>query len=377
MAEYTNEEIAAVVGIDPVTLAALVVAGSNLFDFLFGGNHAGSCGAFRDQYFDVKNTLTPSLDEAARLWSRAGITHDPLPTSIMADIGPLLGQAINLADSQFDDYKGRNLLGQTMFASRLHLLLFSRWISSTLFGTAQWSQMQVDVAQEWTRFLDQQRISMNQRLTTVEQSIGQIPSLTQRIQTLEKDSQIVYDWLYGISFSELPAIRSRLTSLEQNLFGIINPKVQNLEAAVGQLIGQQIPEIEALLQQMRTDIFFLKTPLPVQETLVQHGNRLAQLEKQKVQTVLPALQGLQDITVELATDLDVNVHPTLAIHNQQMVNIFTDLDVVVRKTVYPLHEQVPSWPRRVQPEEPTDLDGFFFRLPVEAIPVRDFVVQSA
>ncbi len=188
--------------IDPITLAAIFAGVDNLVDFLFGSGHAGSCGAFRDLYFETIDKIQPKVDYYRQIFEEH--RNDPY-----FDFRPIITEALGFVisllkqvDDLFDRYKGRNLLGTVMFVSRLSEYLHRELVLYVIYTITYWlragiGQLNFDIQEAWKKILkhDQDLKDVNQGLKDLSKKVddidkyvnSNIPALWKSLGNLVKD----------------------------------------------------------------------------------------------------------------------------------------------------------------------------------------------
>jgi hypothetical protein len=447
---------------------ALIAGAITLFEWLFGGGHAGSCGAFRDAFFNMKAKYDPIFDQTDRLWFVETGNFNPIPTLTLATMSDAMAALINSEDAGFDMYKGENLLGQTMFASRTHWYLYRRWIGAAIFGIAQWTEYRVqDIYTGLTNVTnrlvnyDTAIRNLSSSINSLTAQVADLPSLRSSLAQANANIGVILNthipFIYAnlknlwdnVNYTAqvaLPTLGTRLIKLEQFVSGNITPAITalqnqqlvftneftdiytirlpglsanlnwlntiyatvtlpNLQALrafqyqitqswqqvvlpglqtliqgqqrlTTQLQSQIVPQLQALQQeadqtrntvvqqilpkiaQEQQDITNLQVleipkiwqgitdiqrtldqvdqPLPVQPTFRDIYQHITQIERQKVQTILPAIQGLQSMVNSILTLFNTYVVPQLNLAYQQMYivlyiyfpNVFTQLTTI-------------------------------------------------
>lgn len=352
----------------PPPIDGLIAATQSIWDFLFGAGHAGSCGIFRDQYFQVKGVVDPILDQAVSAFTRGTINWNPIPTAVMAVMGPSMTAVIDVADSQFDKFKGKNLLGQTMFASRIHLLLFKRWVGAMCWGTAEWAEQRVGelsttTANLWT---DSAKIwadlgGIHGQLTSLGGNIGQIPAILSRMGSAEAQ-------IGQIRNSDIPALSGRIQGLSDFLYNNLTPQVARQGQQLIDILTNGLPSIRSQLNtlQQTTDGFksTYATKAELESVRQQMLNccqaaqgQTAQLQQQ-INTILGRL-GVNEANIGAALNQIQSLRqlvPTLATQQQiaalqgqinwtvQTLNIMTPVSLFypLRDRVLQIERQLPA-----------------------------------
>lgn len=298
---------------------------ADLWNFLFGSGHAGSCGAFRDQYFYIHGLLAPVWPAAANDFNFGALNWDPIPTQVMADMGQVLSPVLQVADAQFDAYKGRNLLGQTMFASRTHLLLFREWAALAIFGTAQWAQFRINNHNQWLVNHEFALINHQQQIDQIKASVGQQGNVQQQFTRINETLGTVIQRLDTIEFQSLPTVITLANSISQRVsvleaLGLsqLAQRVTTLEqtrATIVQLDAQrfqlhsQITQVQQLMLTATGDLWqaLNSWALGMQQITVVQSSQIASLidsvniqagiERTLIQQVGDALRGVSDLNV--------------------------------------------------------------------------------
>jgi uncharacterized protein Yka (UPF0111/DUF47 family) len=104
--------------LDPGTIAAILGLIGNLLDSLFGSGHAGSCGVFRKAALDFINKMAPSAQQLHDIVNTLASNPTEPPEKWLQPFYDAMLAAYQTIDSGFDEFKGSNLLGQTMYAVR-------------------------------------------------------------------------------------------------------------------------------------------------------------------------------------------------------------------------------------------------------------------
>lgn len=323
-------------GLPPGTIEGLIQVGTALFDFLFGGGHAGSCGSFRDQFFQVKNTLDPAMDKVQDLYGQAAIKNNTTPTAIMSIAGPTILPAIDVADQQFDKFKGSNLLGQTMFASRIHLYLFKRWAGNQMFGNQQWCEYRLkelftSLGNNWTNL-----IQHSKTLETHTLQISDLQKLTPRVKTLETAMAATKAFVDTMRITDIPGLQKSVTDINTFVNGTLSPLVTKHSADLGQLLANTIPGITKQITSLGDSITTIQNTYATKQELTDLGKQLSDCCK-----------SAQDKIVLLQTDM-TSVLKRLGVHDgrldtlDQAVKDLKAKDLVIDGTLSGLQQQITS-----------------------------------
>jgi hypothetical protein len=355
----------------------------DLFEFLFGGGHAGSCGAFREQYFGVKAVLDPILDQANRLWGNAGIQASPTPTEIMATFGSTLGTAINVADSQFDQFKGSNLLGQTMFASRFHLYLERRWIADAIFGSAQYFQERNLNFAYFQGFQDNEIIDLYHQLNAAQLQLNGLGGDHQAILNLQASLNVSWQVLGDITGGWIPAFQNILgnqsaqiqvlldrsagealrtntlitAALQTQVFpklaitsqqvleignqitNTINPEIAVIFGNLQTYNTQTLPQIFQQLDQLQQEIPQVLEIPNLQQQQAQQQQHILQIEQQKVSVILPQLGQLWQTLGDVINQLQNDIRPKQGAQQQQITNLQTYITNIIDQEITTLNNE--------------------------------------
>jgi hypothetical protein len=373
----------AALGLPPGTSEADFNANLAIFDWLFGSSHAGSCGAFREQYFGVKNALDPIMDKSDKLWGQAGVSEHPTPTEIMAGFSDTINAVINDADAQFDQFKGSNLLGQTMFASRLHFYLFRRYGAAQWFGIAQWAQERylfhqylfgvdeaaISTIQTQTQDLvnraftwdadHQFVVAIQGEVAKLQSSVDHInnvdiPALRATDQSLADAINLLVDPAIAraqalatldkniLDQQVLPELRvhtHQITKIQSKITDRINPRLQKALRNIIELNSNVIPQIDEQIVSLQGLVPQILEIPQIQQSLITLGQQISQQEQQKTQTILPTLQQLSQGLAELANQVQNEIVPHQELHDQQITNIVNYITLTINVTLQQLQIQ--------------------------------------
>jgi hypothetical protein len=258
----------------------LIDAVAHLFDWLFGGGHAGSCGAFRDLYFKQKKefdiflqTAVPQLEGALSL---APATALPL----FQQLNQVVVGYRNFIDNGWDKFKGSNLLGQTMFGARLNNYIEQRWLPITQAWTVNYQVVQIDkLRNELT-----QQVRADQQASCC--TDGSIQDLARRVAALE-------NILNGQVLPLLGQIQQRLSALEQAVAALPLQAIQNrlndLQQQLTDLATKEAVDVDELAKDIATEQAERKVAL----------DQAMQTVAQSLQdALLPVAQALNQLTAD-------------------------------------------------------------------------------
>lgn len=358
----------------------------DLWDFLFGSGHAGSCGAFREQYFGYKSVLDPILDGQRAVWAAMGPSYFNTPNAVMDAVHPSVLANFIAADNQFDQFKGSNLLGQCMFASRLYDLFFRSWLMDELFGTAQYFQFWLDASQQEfksigaaidnlsinitdlnnrTQFITQDEAAIGAikaNLTEIYQRLYQvqnidIPGLSQAITGIDHELQTAIEpdlvrimtdigddtTLKNTSLVEqLQLTNQHLVSIRNRLTQRINRVQQNVLQKIRDINQQVIPGIEQQIAGIDQFIPSIEQIPNIQSQITDLQKRTTGLEQQKTSTVLPQLANLAQAIAQIVNTIQTEIQPEQALHDQQITNIFNYLSVTLNNTIIQIETSITN-----------------------------------
>lgn len=321
----------------------------NLWEYLFGSGHAGSCGAFREQYYDTISVLTPPLDDARRAWGQSGVPGAVDPTSIIAAFQSTLDVVTGRMDDQFNEFRGANLVGQTMFASRMHIFLFRKWVEAEMFGTAQYAQIRTGTLFDLMNNATQRLFAAEQAIIDLQGSAGQGGGTAQQIAALQASVAQLYDALAVINNEVIPGLYGADANFANAINTVLIPQLQDLQGRITILQNTALTTSSSawnnLLQRVSTTESTISvTILPrlanvesglagvqldisgrINPALLDLANRLTTQGNQITLTLLP---GLTDTTNRLNALYDFQnswVIPWVNIHGQQIADIQSDI----------------------------------------------------
>lgn len=101
-----------------ITVGTLAASIGDFIDFLFGGGHAGSCGEFREAFFDTFNAVLPVAEQLQTALVQFGNFQR---NDLEVILGAFVTTSVSIYDSLnqgWEQFRGANLLGQTMYGAR-------------------------------------------------------------------------------------------------------------------------------------------------------------------------------------------------------------------------------------------------------------------